>query len=308
MTEINEEVEDIYETYSEHLDITKDEVRSDIQELVNEYSVPIDEASRAVASSLRDEADIEYDDVVSSNDEILVNEIDEEGAWVDVRVKLVELWEPRSDSVSQVGLVGDESGRNKFIAFKTSELEELEEGESYLLSNVVTDEYQGDYSIKLNRTTEITKLDSEVVVGDESTTISGALVDLQSGSGLIKRFSEEGCNRSLKNGMCPVHGDVDGVNDIRIMAAFDTGKEVHTVVFNRELTESVTGYTLDEVVSKAMDTLDRDVALDMFRKEVVGRYYRVTGSEIGDLFNANSYEVGREGEDADEILIKARAL
>lgn len=308
MTEINEEVEDIYETYSEHLDITKDDVRSKIQELIDEFSVPLDEASRAVASSYRDEADLEYDDVVSSNDEILVNEIEEEGQWVDVKVKLVELWEPRSDSVSQVGLVGDESGRNKFIAFATSELEELVEGESYHLSNVVTDEYQGDYSIKLNRTTDIKKLDSDVVVGDESTTISGALVDLQSGSGLIKRCSEEGCNRSLKNGICPVHGDVEGVNDIRIMAAFDTGTEVHTVIFNRELTESLTGYTLDEVVSRAQDALDREVALQMFRKEVVGRYYNITGSEIGDLFNADSYEVGRDGESGDEILIQARAL
>ena len=125
-------------------------------------------------------------------------------------MKLVDLWDPRSDSISQVGLLGDESGTIKFVAFETSELEQLDEGQCYELSNVVTDEYQGTYSVKLNRTTAITAIDEEIEVGDNSETVEGALVDVQSGSGLIKRCPKEGCTRVLQNGRCAEHGEVDG--------------------------------------------------------------------------------------------------
>jgi len=33
------------------------------------------------------------------SESVLVNEIDEDEQWVDLRVELVDLWEPRSDSI-----------------------------------------------------------------------------------------------------------------------------------------------------------------------------------------------------------------
>ena len=90
---------------------------------------------------------------------VALETIDSEGQWIDVLVEVDQLWEPYAESMSQVGLVGDSTGRTKFVAFETSELPALEEGASYRLSNVVTDEYEGDYSIKLNSQTEIERLD-----------------------------------------------------------------------------------------------------------------------------------------------------
>jgi replication factor A1 len=78
--------------------------------------------------------------------------------WLDVRVEVDQLWEPHSDSIAQVGLLADSSGRVKFTAWETSNLPALEEGEIYDLENVVTDEYEGKYSVKLTSTTEITQL------------------------------------------------------------------------------------------------------------------------------------------------------
>ena len=90
---------------------------------------------------------------------VALETIDSEGQWIDVLVEVDQLWEPYAESMSQVGLVTDSTGRTKFVAFETSELPALEEGASYRLSNVVTDEYEGDYSIKLNSQTEIERLD-----------------------------------------------------------------------------------------------------------------------------------------------------
>jgi len=81
--------------------------------------------------------------------------------------------EPCSDSVGQVGLLGDESGTIKFTKWAKSDLAELEEGTVYDLGNVVTDEYEGRYSVKLNSTTTIEERDEDLEVGNDDTTVEG---------------------------------------------------------------------------------------------------------------------------------------
>jgi len=309
MTELQTHAAEIAAQFSDHIDVKTDEIEQRLDQVVSEYKIPIDEARRTVTNSLLDEADIDRDELGRGGAEtVLVDEIDQDEQWVDVTVKVVDIWEPRSDSISQVGLVGDESGRIKFVAFETSELDELEEGASYKLSNVVTDEYQGDYSIKLNRTTTITELDEEVEVGDSTTTVEGALVDVQSGSGLIKRCPEEGCTRVLQNGRCSEHGEVDGEFDLRIKAVLDDGQEVQDVIFNREATEELTGIELEAAKQQAKDALDTSVVADGIRTDILGRYYRVTGPTLGRYVLANEFEQLNRPTDTDTVLTKARSL
>jgi replication factor A1 len=309
MTELQTHAAEIAEQFSDHIDVSTDEIEARLEQLVTEYKVPVSEAKRSVTNSYLDEADLDRDELGRGGaDAVLVDEIDQDEQWVDVTVKVVDLWEPRSDSISQVGLVGDESGRIKFVAFETSELDELEEGASYKLGNVVTDEYQGDYSIKLNRTTTITELDEEIEVGDNSTTVEGALVDVQSGSGLIKRCPEEGCTRVLQNGRCSEHGEVDGEFDLRIKAVIDDGHEVHDVIFNREATEELTGIELEGAKQQAKDALDTTVVADGIRTDIVGRYYRVTGPTLGRYVLANEFESLDRPAETDSLLSRARSL
>jgi len=309
MSELQTHAAEIAEQFSDHIDVSTDEIEQKLQQLVTEYKVPVAEAKRSVINSYLDEADIDREELGRGGAEsVLVDEIDQDEQWVDVTVKVVDLWEPRSDSISQVGLVGDESGRIKFVAFETSELDELEEGASYKLGNVVTDEYQGDYSIKLNRTTTITKLDESVEVGDSSTTVQGALVDVQSGSGLIKRCPEADCTRVLQNGRCSEHGEVDGEFDLRIKAVIDDGHEVHDVIFNRESTEELTGIELEAAKQQAMDALDTTVVADGIREDIVGRYFRVSGPTLGRYVLANEFEQLSSPTDTEATLTKVRSL
>jgi len=181
MTDLRTHAAEIAEQFSDHLDVTDDEVEERLRNLVDEYRVPVEEARRSVVNSYLDEAGLEREELGrGDNDEVRLADIDQDEQWIDATAKVVELWEPRSDSIAQVGLLGDESGRTKFVAFETSDLPELEEGAVYRLGNLVTDEYQGDFSVKLNRTTTIERVDEEIEVGDDAATVEGALVDIPS--------------------------------------------------------------------------------------------------------------------------------
>ena len=308
MSELRQEAEAIAEQFSDHLEVGPDEIEERLENLVNEYRVPLDEARRSVTNSDLGDAGMERDELGRGGSErVQVNDIDEDEQWVDLRVELVDLWEPRSDSIAQVGLLGDESGTIKFVAFETSDLPELTEGQAYELTNVVTDEYEGSYSVKLNRTTGITEIDETIEVGDNAETVEGALVDIQSGSGLIKRCPEEDCTRVLQNGRCSEHGQVDGEFDLRIKAVLDDGASVTEVIFDREATETLTGMDLEAAKEMAMDALDTTVVAEEMAEDVLGRYYRVTGPTFGRYVLVD--EMDEPGTvDVESALIKARSI
>jgi replication factor A1 len=209
---------------------------------------------------------------------VKVVEITEPGLWVDLKVKVAQLWETNSDAISQSGLVGDETGSIKFVKWAKADLSNVEEGKSYLLRNLVTDEFQGRFSVKLNRTSQIEPLDVDVEIGSQAAEFSGALVDVQKGSGLIKRCPV--CKRSLAKGVCSEHGKVEGTYDLRIKAVLDDGRRVQDVLINRETTERLVGLTLDEAKQMAMEALDHEVVRSLIESKLMGRYFSITGPRV----------------------------
>ncbi|MFZ1315007.1 MAG: replication protein A [Methanothrix sp.] len=224
------------------------------------------------------EEEVEARSISKRAQEMKVIEIDEPGVWVDLKVKVAQLWETNSDSISQSGLIGDETGSIKFVKWAKADLADLEEGKSYLLRNLVTDEFQGRFSVKLNRTSQIEPLDIDVQIGSQAAEFSGALVDVQKGSGLIKRCPV--CKRSLAKGVCADHGKVDGTYDLRIKAVLDDGRRVQDVLINRETTERLVGLTLEEARMMAMEALDHEVVRSLIESKLVGRYFTITGPRV----------------------------
>jgi ssDNA-binding replication factor A large subunit len=310
MTDLRTHATEIHEQFEDQLDVSVDDIEERLETLVEEYKVPVSEARRSVTNTYLDEAGMERDDLSGGggNEHVDVADIDAPEEWVDVTARVVELWEPRSDAVAQVGLLGDESGTVKFTKWSKSDLPELDEGETYHLRNVVTDEYQGRFSVKLNRTTVIEAADEAVEVGDDDVTVEGALVDIQSGSGLIKRCPEEDCTRVLQNGRCSEHGEVEGEFDLRIKGVLDDGTDVHEVLFDQEATEELTGITLARAKEMAMDALDTSVVADEMRGDVLGRYYRVTGPTFGRYVLVDDLERLADPADPEAVLIKARSM
>ena len=308
MTDVQQHATEIHDQFSDTLDISVEEVEERLETLVNEYRVPAEEARRSVTSSYLDKADMDREELGGDSEERTIESIELPEQWVDLTVEVLQLWEPMSESVAQVGLLGDETGTIKFTAWATSDLPELDEGGVYRLENLVTDEYEGRFSVKLNRTTGIEELDEELEVGDDAIAVEGALVDIQRGSGLIKRCPEDDCTRVLQNGRCSEHGEVEGEFDLRVKAVIDDGNEVHETIFNQEATEELAGIDLDEAKEMAMDALDTTVVADEIRDDVLGSYYRVEGPTLGRYVLANEFELLGGPIDAEETLIKARSL
>jgi replication factor A1 len=211
-------------------------------------------------------------------EDLSVAQINEPGRWINLKTRVVSLWETNSDAISQSGLIGDETGTIKFVKWAKADLPDMEEGRSYHLRNLVTDEFQGRFSVKLNRNSQIEPLDIDVEVGSQAAEFAGALVDVQKGSGLIKRCPV--CKRSLAKGICSEHGKVEGTYDLRIKGVLDDGGRVQDVLINRETTERLVGLTLDQARQMAMEALDHEVVRSLIESRLVGRYFSVTGPRV----------------------------
>jgi replication factor A1 len=243
-------------------------------EFQGRFSVKLNRTSQIEPLDL----DVEAKAGPRSAEQVKIIEIDEPGRWVDLKVKVVQLWEANSDSISQSGLIGDETGSIKFVKWVKADLPNLEEGKSYNLKNLVTDEFQGRFSVKLNRTSQIEPSETDVEVGSQAAEFSGALVDVQKGSGLIKRCPI--CKRSLAKGICSEHGKVEGTYDLRIKAVMDDGRRVQDVLINRETTERLVDLTLEDAKQMAMEALDHEVVRGVIENKLMGRYFIVTGPRV----------------------------
>ncbi|MDD1742965.1 MAG: replication protein A [Methanotrichaceae archaeon] len=210
--------------------------------------------------------------------ETKIGEISQPGKWIDLKAKVVQLWDSNSEAIAQSGLIGDETGSIKFVKWAKADLPEIEEAKSYFLKNVITDEFQGRFSIKLNKSSHIEELKEEIEVGVQPIEFSGAFVDIQKGSGLIKRCPI--CKRSLTKGICGEHGKVDGIYDLRIKGVLDDGRRVQDILINRDTTERLVGITLEEAKQMAMEALDHEVVRSLIEAKLMGRYFSVTGPKI----------------------------
>ncbi|MCD4800717.1 MAG: replication protein A, partial [Methanococcoides sp.] len=190
----------------------------------------------------------------------------------------------------------------------SADLPDLTEGNSYLFNNVVAQEWNEKFSVTLNKNSSIEELDEDIEVASSSITFAGAMVDVQSGSGLIKRCPE--CKRALTKGACMEHGKVDGTYDLRIKAVLDDGNTAQESILKRELAEQISGITLDDAISMAADALDQGVVLDQMRLKLLGKYFTVTGSKVDRYILVDSIEPqdGMDMEMLDELIADAEMI
>lgn len=304
--DVDERTETVHERLEEDVDVDQDRIRRELEAL-DEYDVPGEQAEESVLRKLADEEDMEVGELVDGSGsgdgempEVDVDEINQDGQWVTVRGQVADLWDNDTDSISQVGLFSDGTGRVRFVAWEKSQVPLLAEGQSYELQGVATEEYEGQYSISLNSQTEVEQVTEEF---EDTQTFEGALVALQSGSGLIHRNSET-------DQYVPNENDEDGETylDLRIKGVLDDGDTVQEVIFDRELTEELTGITLDEAKDMAQQAMDKEVVADEMRPQLLGRLYHVEGTDLGRYFLVEDYEQMVETPEVDSLLVKARSM
>ncbi|PSP96231.1 replication factor A [Halobacteriales archaeon QS_5_70_17] len=217
------------------------------------------------------------------------------------------------------GVLADESARLPFTDWDPHP--GIREGASLRLEDVYVREFRGVPSVNVSDFTTVEPLEGEVEASETGRRMAvgeavdgggafdvelvGNLLDVRDGSGLIERCPE--CNRVVQNGQCRSHGEVDGVDDLRVKAILDDGTGTVTVVLDRELTEEVYGGTLEDALEHAREEMDKGVVAESIAEDVVGLEYRVRGSLSVDDYGANldATEFDRVGDAGEE---RARAL
>ncbi|ELY84785.1 Single-stranded DNA binding protein [Natrialba taiwanensis] len=217
------------------------------------------------------------------------------------------------------GVVGDESGRLPFTNWDPAP--EIEDGGPVRIENAYVQEFRGVPEINVSEFSTVTELDREIEVGADTTTMAireavetggiydvelvGNVIAVRDGSGIIQRCPE--CYRVIQKGQCRTHGDVDGIDDLRVKAILDDGTGTVTVVLDDELTADVYGGTLDDALEQAREAMDQSVVADTIRERIVGREFSVRGHLSVDEYGAN-LDAERFGESDDDPQARARTF
>ncbi|MFW6196527.1 MAG: replication factor A [Thermoplasmatota archaeon] len=209
-----------------------------------------------------------------------IADLDEEGEWVSIEAKVLQLWKANSDSISQVGLIGDETGKIKFVSWEKGGLPDLEEGNCYRIKGAVVDSWNGDYQVNLNSRTSVEEMEEEVEVSDRES-LEDKIVGIVPKSGYIERCPE--CKRVLVNDHCPVHIEVDPLEDLRVKASLQNSDKI--AVFNGEQAEELLDMTLDE--SKEIEEDDME---PLIYGKLVGKKLKIKGREFEENIVVNGFE------------------
>ncbi len=159
------------------------------------------------------------------------------------------------------GTLGDETGRIAFTAWHDFELEVddvVTISGGYVKSwrgvpklnfdiNCKVDKHEDDDMIPDLASLSEAKLVTIEELNDQKgafgAIVQGIVLEIKKGSGLIYRCPE--CNRMLQNNACTVHGNQEGVADLRVKAVVDDGTDGLVAIINNDLTTRILGKDLE---------------------------------------------------------------
>lgn len=247
--------------------------------------------------NVRFEGGLELKD--KKNEERTVSQLNQDGIWTDLKATVIQLFENTHESIAFAGVLGDETGTMRFTIWKTSGIEDIQIEKTYKISNAIVKEWNGNFSLEINRAGKIEESEEKIVAKPTVFEVSGCAVDIQAGSGLIKRCPE--CNKVMSKGLCAEHGKQKGKYDLRIKAVLDDGNKAYETIINCELTQNLLHLSLEEAVLMATETLDPDCITDLIKNGFIGKYYTVKGIKTDRYIIA---ECVKRTEFANQIKIK----
>lgn len=155
---------------SMNVDIDPALIERKLRTLVEEFGVNIPEAEKTVTENLAKEHKLSTVPSPSSD----LREIGTllPGEWATIEGKVVGLSRPRSESISQSGIIADGSGAIQFVAWARSNLPPLTEGRCYRFESVVVDEYRGVPKINFHAGTTITEIEKDILYLPQATKIA----------------------------------------------------------------------------------------------------------------------------------------
>lgn len=193
------------------------------------------------------------------------------------------------------GIMADDTGKIQYSAWNDFS---LKEGETICVKNAYIRAWKGIPQLNLGDRCEVSRVDAvfdtvdttsakktvdEVtrIGGGLDMTIEGFVVDIKTGSGLIRRCPQ--CNRSILNGTCTAHGQVEGVPDLRLKVVVDDGTGAIGAIINRADTEKLTGVTMAAAQGLAAAQGEGIVGREMAGRVLMKRI-SITGNVMSDNF------------------------
>jgi replication factor A1 len=197
-------------------------IEGKLRRLIEEFGVPPQEAERTVLNELARELsipDLGPGPGSSAGEERQLCQLSS-GDWATIEAKVVSLSSAPSSSISQTGIVADDSGAMRFVVWAKANAPRLSIGSWYRFESVVVDEYKGSPNLKVHSGTTIKEISRETPLIPETVPIR----DLTPGIGSVRaKFIQEweaSHDRMLQSGLL---GDESGT--VKFVIWKEEGKE-----------------------------------------------------------------------------------
>lgn len=213
------------------------------------------------------------------------------------------------------GIMADDTKRVRFTSWHDFS---LETGDVISVKGAYVKEWRGIPQINFDDRAEVSKLtdtDFDVMktprlhaeelleAGASDVEVSGTIIEIRDGSGLIFRCQE--CNRALINGNCSIHGQQEGIPDLRTKVVLDDGTGALFAILNTEITEQILGMDVKECESKFCD--DEARVVEHLSGRLLGKEFLMRGNVIRDDFGPTVLPSILESDEG-EYMDEAKAL
>ncbi|MCP3677464.1 MAG: hypothetical protein GY721_07735 [Deltaproteobacteria bacterium] len=207
------------------------------------------------------------------------------------------------------GILADETKRIRFTSWHDFK---VEIGDVVMVKGAYVKEWRGIPQVNFDDRAEVEKLedvDFDVMktprlmaedlmdAGATDVEVGGTIIEIRDGSGLI--FRCEGCNRALINGNCSVHGQQEGIPDLRTKVVLDDGTGALFAILNTEITEDILGMDVKECTTTYCD--DEARVVEYLNQKLLGKEFIMKGNVIRDDFGPTVLPVQVIPSEADHI-------
>ncbi|MFA5415150.1 MAG: nucleotide-binding protein [Methanoregula sp.] len=170
-----------------NLTVDKAKTETRLRRLVDEFGILPSEAERSVTRDLEKEFNISPSSTTGGGGTGNATESKKiadalPGDWVTLEAKVVSLSTPLSPTIAQSGIIADETGAIRFIAWAKSNAPAMTEGSWYQIESAVVDDYKGIPGIKIHSGTRIKELDTT----DPLIPVPVQIADLRIGVGSVR--------------------------------------------------------------------------------------------------------------------------
>lgn len=160
-SEAAERISRKFQKSGQAVDVKK--IEGKLRRLVDEFGVQPQEAERSVTNELNKEFNIPAAGSGGGGKAGSANELKQiadgvPGDWVTIVGKVVALSAPASPSIAQSGIIADESGAIRFVAWAKSNAPAMAEGSWYRIESAVVDEFKGVPNLKIHSGTTVKEI------------------------------------------------------------------------------------------------------------------------------------------------------